>query len=247
LVKTLYLRERCVFDMRKMIWLPVLWTLSVFSASAQSPNYGSGFTSTTGLTLNGFNGAAAINGTHLRLTDGGGSEGRSAFFSMPVNVQSFTSDFTFQLTNAQADGFTFTIQNQGATAKGTSTGGSLGYNGIQKAACIEFDIFNNTTNAPAQSSTGYVGTANVPAIGPINLNSSSVNISGGHVMAVHVAYDGTTLSWTVKDQTTGASATSTQATNIPSVVGANTAYVGFTGATGGLTAVQDILTWTYTQ
>jgi hypothetical protein len=216
-------------------------TLTV-SSTAPSINFGGGFTS-AGLTLNG----ATISGTRLRLTDGGGGEGRTAFFTTPVNVQSFTSDFTFQLTNAQADGFTFTIQNQGATAKGTSTGGSLGYNGIQKAACIEFDIFNNTSSAPAQSSTGYVGTANVPAIGPINLNSSSVNISGGHVMAVHVGYDGTTLTWTVKDQTTGASATSTQAVNIPSVVGTNTAYVGFTGATGGLTAVQDILTWAYTQ
>jgi hypothetical protein len=29
-------------------------------------------------------------------------------------------------------------------------------------------------------------------------------------------------------------------------VGANTAYVGFTGGTGGLTAVQAILNWTYT-
>jgi len=34
--------------------------------------------------------------------------------------------------------------------------------------------------------------------------------------------------------------------NIPSTVGANTAYVGFTAGTGGETATQDILTWTFT-
>jgi hypothetical protein len=33
--------------------------------------------------------------------------------------------------------------------------------------------------------------------------------------------------------------------NIPSKVGGNTAYAGFTGATGGATALQQILTWTY--
>jgi hypothetical protein len=33
--------------------------------------------------------------------------------------------------------------------------------------------------------------------------------------------------------------------NIPSVVGASTAYVGFTGGTGGLTATQNVLTWSY--
>jgi hypothetical protein len=33
--------------------------------------------------------------------------------------------------------------------------------------------------------------------------------------------------------------------NIPSIVGSNAAYVGFTGGTGGLAATQKILTWTY--
>ena len=33
--------------------------------------------------------------------------------------------------------------------------------------------------------------------------------------------------------------------NIPGTVGAATAYVGFTGGTGGLTATQDILSWAY--
>ena len=36
-----------------------------------------------------------------------------------------------------------------------------------------------------------------------------------------------------------------QAINIPQSVGGNTAYVGFTGGTGGLSASQKILTWTY--
>jgi hypothetical protein len=39
--------------------------------------------------------------------------------------------------------------------------------------------------------------------------------------------------------------TTSKAINIPARVGANTAYVGFTAGTGGLTATQSILNWTY--
>jgi hypothetical protein len=34
--------------------------------------------------------------------------------------------------------------------------------------------------------------------------------------------------------------------NIPATIGANTAFAGFTAGTGGQTATQEILTWTYT-
>jgi hypothetical protein len=46
-------------------------------------NYRSGFTSSTGLWLNG---GAVLNGARLRLTDGGSNEAHSAFFTIPVNV-----------------------------------------------------------------------------------------------------------------------------------------------------------------
>ena len=68
----------------------------------------------------------ADSGDIMRLTDGGASEARSAFFKTPVNVQSFVNDFSFVLTNANADGFTFTIQGTAPTALGAG-GGDLGY------------------------------------------------------------------------------------------------------------------------
>src|SRR5580704_3933303 len=83
----------------------VVFALASSESKAAAGSYGSGFTS-AGLALNG---SAAINGTRLRLTNGGTSEAGSAFFNTPVNVQSFTNDFSFQLTNATADGFTFTL------------------------------------------------------------------------------------------------------------------------------------------
>src|SRR5262249_44796238 len=55
-----------------------------------------------------------------------------------------------------------------------------------------------------------------------------------------------TLKVTINDTGTGTSASQSYAVNIPSLVGGNTAYVGFTGGTGGLTATQNILNWTYT-
>ena len=67
-----------------------------------------------------FNGNASLSGNLLELTDGGTDEASSVFYGSPVNVQTFTTDFTFQLTNAAADGFTFTIQNAGLDALGIS-------------------------------------------------------------------------------------------------------------------------------
>jgi hypothetical protein len=65
-------------------------------------------------------------------------------------------------------------------------------------------------------------------------------------MSVHMTYNGTTLAMIITDNTIGKSFTTSWAVNIPAVVGASTAYVGFTGGTGALTATQQIATWSYT-
>ena len=86
-----------------------------FAASA-TVNYLEGFTSSTGLALNG---SATLNGARLRLTDGGPGEKVNACYSAPVNIQSFTQDFSLQPTNAQGDGMAFVIQNAGPAAVGS--------------------------------------------------------------------------------------------------------------------------------
>ena len=75
-------------------------------------NYGSGFASVAGLTLNGS--ATNADDTRLQLTTGLTYQAGSAFYNTPTNIQAFTTDFAFQLSNAGADGFTFTIQNVGS-------------------------------------------------------------------------------------------------------------------------------------
>jgi len=234
--------------MKKLLLSLLVLFLSSLSAFAHAPNYGSGFTS-TGLTLNG---GATISGTRLRLTDGGTTEGRSAFFSTLVNVQWFITDFKFELTNASADGFTFAIQGIGPTALG-APGGALGYgpttgiNGIGNSVAVKFDLYNNA--GEGTNSTGQYADGAIPTI-PATTISGGVSLHSGHVMSAHLAYDGTTLTLIITDTSTKASFSTTWGStasplNIPGTVGGNSAYVGFTAGTGGETATQDILTWTY--
>jgi hypothetical protein len=78
-----------------------------------------------------FNRSTTLDGSRLLLTSGAQNRAGSAFYATPINIQSFTTDFTFVLSDAVADGITFTIQDVGPGALG-GPGGSLGYEGIRK-------------------------------------------------------------------------------------------------------------------
>ena len=68
----------------------------------------------------------------------------------------------------------------------------------------------------------------------INLTGSGINLHSGDLMDAHITYDGTTLNLTITDLATMASFTEPFPVNIPGTVGGNsTAYLGFTGGTGG--------------
>jgi hypothetical protein len=207
-----------------------------------------GFTSAANLNLvSGPNGGAEIsNGSPamLQLTGGGGSENNAVWTAAPVNVQNFTTDFTFQITAGAntADGFAFTLQNAAPNALG-ALGGGLGYQGIGSSVAIKFDLYNNA--GEGVDSTGFFIDGAYPTVPALDMTASGVNLHSGDVLHAHLTYDGTTLTLTVTDAGTGASFTAAEAINIPSTVGANTAYAGFTAGTGGLTSVQTILNWTY--
>ncbi|QNI34186.1 chitobiase/beta-hexosaminidase C-terminal domain-containing protein [Alloacidobacterium dinghuense] len=211
-------------------------------------NFGSGFSSVTGLTLNGS--ALHSDDSRLQLTSGGTFQAGSVFYNALMNVQSFTNDFSFQLSDAHADGFTFTIQAQGPKALGPS-GGGLGYGpytttgtgGIPKSVAIKFDFYNNS--GEGSDSTGLYTNGASPTIPAIDMTSSGVTLNSGDTINAHMAYDGTTLTMTIADAVTGKSFSQNFAINIPQIVGGNAAYVGFTGGTGGLSSSQKILTWTF--
>ncbi|MBI3410581.1 MAG: fibronectin type III domain-containing protein [Planctomycetes bacterium] len=200
-----------------------------------------------------YNGSAAINGSMAELTNNGGGQAGSFFSTSPVDVTNFNSQFTFQISAgaSTADGLTFTIQGIGPTALGPS-GGGLGYGpdhvggtgGIGNSVAIKFDLYSN--EGEGVDSTGLYTSGAAPTnVGSIDLTPSSLDLHSGDTFQVNLTYDGTTLMVTIKDTVTGASATQNYTINIPATVGSSTAYVGFTGGTGGLVATQDILTWTF--
>jgi fibronectin type 3 domain-containing protein len=211
-------------------------------------NFSSGFANSGGLLT--YNGSAKINGTSAELTDGGGLESGSFFSTNPVDVTSFSNEFTFQLLNPNADGFTFCIQGVGPTALGPG-GGGLGYGpdspggtpGILSSMAIKFDLYNN--DGEGSDSTGEYTDGVSPTVPAIDLSNTGINLHSGDVFEVLMNYDGTTLNVFITDTNTGASASQSYAVNLPQVIGSGTGYVGFTGGTGGATAIQNILTWDY--
>jgi Malectin domain/Chitobiase/beta-hexosaminidase C-terminal domain/Legume lectin domain len=219
-----------------------------YAIDSNALGFGNGFTPGGMI----FNGKTTLNGTRLRLTDGGGSEASSAWFPTPVDIQSFATDFTFQITGTSptADGFTFTIQGNSTSVLGVS-GGGLGYGpdtpgetpGIANSVAVKFDLYSN--NGEGTNSTGLYTNGASPSI-PATTLGGGVNLHSSDIFHVHFSYDGTTLTMTITDTANSAdSFTTSWPINIPATVGGDTAYLGFTAGTGGLTAIQDILTWTY--
>ena len=204
-------------------------------------NYPGGGFKTSSFDLDG--GATITSGGLLQLTDGGGGEARSAWFAAKVPVRTFVTDFTFQLVDPQADGFTFVIQNAGPTAVG-GPGGRLGYLGIQSSVAIKFDLYNNAGEGP--DSTGLYIDGAEPTVPAVNLTDTPINLHSGDPFAAHITYDGTDLTLTLTDPSTLGTWSYSWPINIPSTVGGNTAYVGFTAGTGGEAATQQITSWTYT-
>jgi hypothetical protein len=224
-------------------------TYTIDIGGVTSINFGSGF-SAGGIVMNG---SAKLNGTRLRLTDGGGTEAASAWYNVQANVQTFTTDFSFQITpgsNPTADGFTFAIQGNSTSVLGPS-GGGLGYGpdtttgtgGIASSVAVKFDLYSNA--GEGINSTGIYTNGAPPTTPFVDLTGSGIDLHSGHVFNVHMVYDGANLTMTITDATTNAAFTHAFPINIPATVGGNSAYVGFTGGTGGLTAIQEVITWTY--
>ncbi len=203
-------------------------------------NFANGFSSTAGLTLNGS--AVASDDSRMQLTDGDLWQAGSAFWNAPINVQSFTTAFEFQLSYAQGNGFTFTIQNVGPTALGGDSAG-LGYQNIQNSVAVKFNFYNY--EGEGSDSTGIYTDGEPPVLPSTDISSSGIELGSGDGIQATITYNGATLTLNLLDLVTKDTFTTSWPINIPQVVGGDTAYVGFTGGTGGLTASQKILNWTY--
>ena len=200
-----------------------------------------------------------LNGTRLRLTDSGTNEASSAWYYTPVNIQQFTANFSFQNTggtNPTGNGLAFVIQGESTSALGPS-GGGLGYGPdnitspdassntpIGKSVAIKFDLSNNA--GEGTDSTGLYTDGASPTMPAVDMTSSGVNLHSTDVFNVQMSYNGSNLTMVLTDANTNATFTHTWAINIPSTVGSDVAYVGFTAGTGIHTAIQEIIGWTLT-
>ena len=156
--------------------------------------------------------------------------------------------------NGTFDAFTSTA-SPGASALGDA-GPGLGYEGLNNSFAVKFDAADPYDGV---SGTGiyYGGTDPVtnpvapsvdePLAGTgINFNAAA-NAATPHTFHASLTYDGSSLSETLTDLTTGATYSHLYGNvNIPAAVGGTTAYVGFGGGDDGRHAIEDITNWTYT-
>jgi hypothetical protein len=207
--------------------------------------YPTGFADQTTLVVNG---NAQFVGGIARLTEPMNDQEGSLFSVGRVDVTRFVTSFTFQLVPGSAtpaDGMTFTIQNNTESALGGG-GGALGYSGIGNSVAVKFDIFDGGTADPSNSTIGLF-TNGTGTAGGVDTLPSGIDLREGHVMRADIVYDGTELTLTLTDTETGESMTQAFTVDIPAVVGADRAYIGFTAATGGLNARQDVHNWIYSE
>jgi hypothetical protein len=192
-------------------------------------------------------GAPTLSDGVMVITTGSASEGRAAWYTTPQNITAFLAQFTYVVNSnspigplGPADGITFCIQNVGTNAAGPGAG-NLGVGGISPSVEFDLNIYAGVTNQPPYyhpgpsigwdtNGTNYAPVSTLPA-----------NLTNGNPMRVTIYYNGATASAWITDLTLNTtSPVVSDSLNIPSIVKGNTAYVGFTGGTGGSWAEQDI-------
>lgn len=257
--------------MQARAFVPAIIALSLLGARAAraTPVTYSTFTSTAGLTLVGNTGTAVTgDGTVLRITPATADQSGAAYSNSAITLGTnaiFSTTFRFRFTGAggidPADGITFVLAASPGGLGGSGQG--LGYQSVANSVAIEFDTYlNNGIDASSNHvavDTG--GTLNdLASVAPYG-NGSCGFASGspaqnsytapgcmanGNLWTATIGYNGTDLSVSVQD---GSSATDAvignYAINIGSILGTNSAYVGFTGSTGSGFQNQDIVNWAF--
>jgi hypothetical protein len=212
-------------------------------------DHGSGFNRSFDLTANG-NALVSPTEQLLRLT-GADAQTGSAFSNTPISIARFTTSFQISLHGGTqpnfADGLTFVLQANAPTALGQG-GAGLGYQGIGRSVAVKFGTFQYAGD-PSNSSTGLVLNGAAPRGGVDT--SASLLLNNTDPKNVTLAYDGTTLTETIVDVPRNTRFTTSFTVNIPALLGSDTAYVGFTAATGSpgtqsYWELQDIVNWTFT-
>ncbi len=204
----------------------------------------------------------------LQLTDSQNSEANSVFTTNPVQIKnSWETTFDYQITNPNADGLTFVVQNIGNTALGGG-GGSLGYQGGSFASAstltniaFALNMYNgvtqtaiaaNGTLAPYVDMSGSLG--NDFHVTPTNSTTHDFQVSlaynatnGNFYETVLDTANGKSFSQTITPAIYGAALGLSPAAAQAAVTGlfASPDYVGFTAGTGGANSTQSVNDWVF--
>ncbi|HEY8171155.1 MAG TPA: PKD domain-containing protein [Candidatus Limnocylindria bacterium] len=213
------------------------------------------FGDTSLLQING-NAATAVEGgaTVLRLTPAAGDQSGSAFLIDGITLEadaSFSTSFEFQITGEAggigdgdgggADGLAFVVQTVSNTAGGS--GGGIGYEGIVDSIAIEFDTYDN-----GEISGNHVGLDLGGSVASVTAVDIPTRMNDGNIWYAWIDYDGATDTLEVRlDQVNvrPALATLTATVDVSTVIGATTAFVGFTSGTGAGWGNHDVRSWTF--
>jgi hypothetical protein len=211
-------------------------------------DHGNGFTNATDLTANG-NTFVSATEQLVRLTNATSQTG-SIFSNTRVQVGNFTTSFAVRLHEGTqpnyADGFTFDLQANSPTALGTGTAG-IGYRGIGNSVALVFSTFQHTGD-PSSSWVGLSLNGAAPAT-RVDTTTSGLLLNSQDIKQIDLIYDGTTLGVRIQDVVQPELVFTTSfVVNLAQVMGSDTAYVGFTGASGtnGFWQLEDIANWTFT-
>ena len=193
------------------------------------------------------NGSTAHNASQdiYVLTPNTGNQTGSVMSETRIDLRSaFSISFEINVgaNDAGADGMAFVLHNDpaGGHALGTAGGGTgLGALGIQNGVGIEFDIYYSfwTYPEPSTDHTNIFDTDRTTTNPEITTPFSLGNIEDGLWHNVSVSWNGTTLTYTVDGATAG---TWTGNLSQSFLGGSSFAYFGFTGATGGGSAQQQV-------
>jgi hypothetical protein len=210
------------------------------------------------LTLNGSTVTTTTDdGVVLRLTSATPNNSGSAFSSATVNAAAFSTKFSFRITEpggtvtdcngeTGADGLVFVVQSVASDIGGF--GGGLGYAGITPSVGVEVDTWcNGENNDPNTNHLGIDLNGSVDH-GPRALDTyiPPATLDNSQIWWMWVDYDGGILEVRLNDaDIKPPQPVMSKPLDIPSMLGQQTAFVGFTSGTGGAWGNYDILTWEY--
>lgn len=143
---------------------------------------------------------------------------RSVFYNVPQDISKFTASFTFQGQSGSGGIGFFVLQNVSA-----STMAMEGFRGLSSSIAIPF-----SPNVAAATGLLIHGDQADNGVLP----TSPVNLFSGDPIDVTLSYNGAILDEKLVDRTTLGTFETTYITNLPSIIGSPTAFVGLGAGSG---------------